>query len=334
VVPFRPDLRHDARPSCVNVLTPSAPSPRIVEIVLLQRLFENLAVRVDPFATCGIASGWRLSLPADDQVVFHFVLAGCGALRAADGTLHPLETHTLAVVPPRLVHAVETGRNVARETRPEAGASQDQIAGLYAGPRDDAELLFACGRVQVVYGEELGLFDRLREFLVLDFSESPQMRGIFEALLEEQRSDDPGRAAMMGALMNQCLVMVFRRLTRETEGVLPWLAALEDRRLAAVVDAVLEHPEYPHSVDSLADIANMSRSVFAERFRASFGRTPKRYVREVRLRRAAHLLRHDDLSVEAIARRVGFDSRSQFSRSFSRLFGSTPSAFRERAITA
>ena len=57
-------------------------------------------------------------------------------------------------------------------------------------------------------------------------------------------------------------------------------------------------------------------------------------VREVRLRSAAHLLDQPELSVDAIAGRVGFSSRSHFSKAFSEQFGSSPAAFRSRADRA
>jgi AraC-like DNA-binding protein len=72
----------------------------------------------------------------------------------------------------------------------------------------------------------------------------------------------------------------------------------------------------------------MSRSVFAKRFHEGFGQTPMDYVREVRMRSAAQLLAQPELSVDSIATRVGFASRSHFSKSFSEQFGCSPTAFR------
>ena len=72
------------------------------------------------------------------------------------------------------------------------------------------------------------------------------------------------------------------------------------------------------------------RSAFAKRFHDSFDRTPMEYVRDVRLRKSAELLRRDGrLSVDAVASRVGFASRSQFSHAFRETFGCSPTEFRE-----
>jgi transcriptional regulator GlxA family with amidase domain len=54
------------------------------------------------------------------------------------------------------------------------------------------------------------------------------------------------------------------------------------------------------------------------------------YVREVRLRSSARLLGQPELSVDAIASRVGFASRSHFSKAFSEHFGCSPTTYREQ----
>lgn len=86
---------------------------------------------------------------------------------------------------------------------------------------------------------------------------------------------------------------------------------------------------HPHSLDSLAAKALMSRSVFVKKFTAHFGRTPAAFLREVRLRRRAHLLRTTGLSVDAVASRVGFNSRSHLSHAFAEYFGQSPAQLRQ-----
>jgi AraC family transcriptional activator of mtrCDE len=135
---------------------------------------------------------------------------------------------------------------------------------------------------------------------------------------------------MMTALMNQCLILVLRRVSEESDGGLPWLSALEDPRLERVMETILKHPERRHTVESLADVSNMSRSTFARHFEQCFGRSPMDYVRDVRLRRAARLLHLGDLSVDGVAAKVGFASRSHFSRAFQLQFGCPPAQFRKQ----
>jgi len=301
--------------------------------MLLERLFENMALSVDPFATCRVAPSWRLRLPVRDWVILHFVLQGEGALRfgknmSGGGQVHGLPSNCLALMPPSLPHAVECGADVRHEAEVRGDETGAPLCVLGAGPAEEMGVVVACGRVQVTYGGGPGLFDLLREPLVLDFSDSTSMRTIFESLVNEYRAEEAGSAAMMAALMNQCLISVFRRLSDQQDRQLPWLAALDDPSLGRVLDEILERPERPHSLDTLADVAHMSRSVFARRFQECFARTPMDYVRDVRLRRAAQLLHRGELSVSDVATRVGFASRSHFSRAFREHFGCSPAEFR------
>ena len=303
--------------------------------MLLDRLLERLSVDVDPFAVCSVSSGWSLELPGPPDVMLHFVLEGSGTLRLADGEEMPLHPYTLAVVPHGVAHSLVC----ASDDRPEQVASigksnGEHIAQFVAGSVEETEFRVACGLIQVTYGDTLALFRYLPRTMAVDLSGFPQVRSAFEGILAEQSTDGPGSIAMTTALMNQCLVYLLRRLAQQVEPPLSWLSALEDPGLGEALELMIEHPEQDHTVESLAEAALMSRSTFAGRFRESFGHPPLMFLQELRLRRGAELLRRDDrLSIDQVAHRVGFQSRSHFARSFKTQFGETPSAFRTSATT-
>ena len=298
--------------------------------VLLDKLLANLDVRVDHFALCMLSSGWRIQLPAPPAVMMHFVLKGQGTVSDAKGNDLPVGPYWLAVVPPGVQHALRTPGTPSNELRIDSPPPPNTIPNIVAGSSDDVDLLVACGLTRVRYGESLGLFDYLREVLTIDLSDSPEALAAFRGILAEQSSPGPGTEAMTSALMFQCLVHLLRRLTDAADCPLPWLSALEDRRLARAMDRILESPGAEHTVESLADAAGMSRSTFAERFAVSFGRPPMALVHHVRMQRAAHLLKQGALSINEVADRVGFSSRSHFSRAFKTHTGAAPAAYRAR----
>lgn len=105
--------------------------------------------------------------------------------------------------------------------------------------------------------------------------------------------------------------------------------ATGDPHLARAAAAVLGDPARDWTVDQLAAVAALSRSAFAEKFRAAYGRTPVAFVTEVRMRRAMRLLEGGAPVFEA-ARSLGYASEDGFSRAFRRFSGAPPSQWRDR----
>ena len=297
--------------------------------MLLDKLLSNLAVHVEPFALCMVSGGKKLPLPGPPTVMLHFVLRGSGAVRTARGEAYPLAPMWLCVVPTGVAHVVESTKN-GDGAQPDAEAPEgtSTIRRIVVGSPQHADLVFACGAVRVSYGDSLNLFDHLKEILSVDLSGSPVVLAAFQGILMEQSRPGPGSETMTAALMSQCLVHLLRKLSKDPESPLPWLKALEDQRLARAIDKVIENPASNHSVESLAEIATMSRSAFAERFAETFGCSPMSLVQNVRMQRAAQLLRQGALSMDEVAARVGFSSRSHFSQAFKKHSGVSPVRFR------
>ncbi|MEA2446079.1 MAG: hypothetical protein QOJ12_3371 [Thermoleophilales bacterium] len=84
----------------------------------------------------------------------------------------------------------------------------------------------------------------------------------------------------------------------------------------------------PLGVDDLAHAAGLSRAHFSREFRRAFGESPHAYLLTRRLERAAALLRTTDRSVADVCFSVGLQSVGSFTTSFTRTFGTSPTAYR------
>lgn len=105
---------------------------------------------------------------------------------------------------------------------------------------------------------------------------------------------------------------------------------LTNRMLLRARDAIDRDFQSDLDLVQLASIAGASRAHFVRTFKACFGETPHRYLQRRRVERAMYLLRSTDLSVTDVCMRVGFSSLGTFSRTFTRIVGETPSAYRTR----
>jgi AraC-like DNA-binding protein len=120
--------------------------------------------------------------------------------------------------------------------------------------------------------------------------------------------------------------VVYRVLQGEQGGTLRALASRDEHlsRIARVLRHV--HVEYgkPLSVEELARKAGMSVTAFHHYFKRVTASTPLQYLKRIRLDQARRLMAHDGYNAGTAARAVGYESPSQFSREFKRLFGVTP----------
>ena len=85
---------------------------------------------------------------------------------------------------------------------------------------------------------------------------------------------------------------------------------------------------------SLSDIAGaigLSPFHFTRAFKLATGTTPYRYVLEARIERAKLLIRHDDAKMAEVARATGFNSQSQFSRTFADITGVSPREYKKQS---
>jgi transcriptional regulator GlxA family with amidase domain len=104
-----------------------------------------------------------------------------------------------------------------------------------------------------------------------------------------------------------------------------------NRRLLRARDAMDRRYAQPLDTAALAKIAFVSEAHFIRSFRATFGETPHRYLQRRRVERAMFLLRQTDRSVTDVCLDVGFTSLGTFSRTFSKIVGQSPSAYRRSA---
>jgi AraC-like DNA-binding protein len=96
------------------------------------------------------------------------------------------------------------------------------------------------------------------------------------------------------------------------------------RRIADAIHLLRENFARPIRVDELAAAARMSVSSFHQHFKTLTSMTPLQYQKHLRLLEARRLMTADGANVSSAAYSVGYESASQFSREYSRMFGAAP----------
>jgi AraC-like DNA-binding protein len=274
-------------------------------MVTLEQLLDGLDVAIGPVDTHALRRDGALENLQTDRPVLYYGLRGEGRLEVAECGSVGVAARTMIVMPAGWRARILVANN---------------------GQQGDA--VIASVAMQVMYQGIVGVFDHLYEPLVEHVSPSDPVRRSFEELLEEVDAHRPGFHAMAEALLRCCLIWFLRRCFARSNDRLAWLAPLEDTRLGRALAAMHERPDHCFTLAELAELAGMSRSVFAARFAQAVGDSPIGVLKALRLARAAELLTRTDLPVKGIAARVGYASRSSFTRAFCARHGRPPADFR------
>jgi AraC-like DNA-binding protein len=159
--------------------------------------------------------------------------------------------------------------------------------------------------------------------------EAAQLRELIERLYDEVVGDRIGAGFAINQ-HGQLLVLAVLRAYIAQADELPagWLRVLADERLRPAVRAMHAEPGKPWRLEQLAHASAMSRTSFAERFRAVAGVPPLAYLNSWRMLLAQRALRDADTRVGPLAYELGYTSESAFSNAFKREVGMSPLRYR------
>lgn len=260
----------------------------------------------------------------------HFIESGEASLRLQDGSVLALARGDVVLLPHGLGHEMsldETGSTLQGESPNASRLALDSdasppmtriIGGLFRYERQPLPPVIR-SLPPVIHLKSPGggaVPDWLRAMAVF--------------LMAEANHPAPGSALMISRMIDLLVIRVLRSWADQHPNQARWLTGIGEERLGRALAAMHENPTAKCSVESLARLAAMSRSVFADRFAAAFGEPPLRYLMRWRFTVAGDLLAGGVLPIGEIARRVGYDSEPGFSRAFKAFTGRSPSECRSQ----
>ncbi|WP_251048132.1 AraC family transcriptional regulator [Halomonas sp. ISL-56] len=137
-------------------------------------------------------------------------------------------------------------------------------------------------------------------------------------------TDHPEDIALIAPLIER--EILYRMLRGPQGAVLRQIAGIDDRffQIRSAITWIRKNYATAFRVEELAATVNMSPSAFHRRFKATVRLSPLQYQKQIRLYEARRMLFTEPGGVTAVALSVGYESLSQFSREYSRLFGAPP----------
>ncbi|MFC9843564.1 AraC family transcriptional regulator [Streptomyces sp. NPDC060223] len=164
--------------------------------------------------------------------------------------------------------------------------------------------------------------------------EAPVLGWLLDQLVHELSAGRAGADFASDQLAQLMFVQVLRAYLADADALPAGrLRALADDRIAPALRLMHAEPGRPWQLEELAQAAAMSRTTFAQRFRAVAGVPPLTYLLDWRMSLARRALRDGEASLSALAQRVGYTSESAFSNAFKRTTGMAPKRYRDAART-
>ncbi len=288
------------------------------------------------------AAPWGVRVPRFGHVArFHLVLRGNCWVRI-EGEAEPtlLGPGDLVLVP----HGAEHTLTDAPETPCLTVDRVLELTGfagrgalVYGGEDRGNPTRMVCGHFEFDEAGEHPFLSRLPTAIAIRQHESVgsgRLEDLIRFIAGEVRDGKPGSDAVVHRLSE---VMFFQavRIWAERNAHEPGLmAALDDPNLGRSLAAIHERPGHGWTLDALSREARLSRTVFAERFHRVVGLTPIQYLAFWRVQTARGLLTQQNLSLEGVAERLGYESPAAFSRVFKKWAGASPGAYRRARAAA
>ncbi|KER67220.1 AraC family transcriptional regulator [Burkholderia cepacia] len=272
------------------------------------------------------------------EAAFHLVLAGTCRLRTADGRTLQLADGDFVLLPAGGAHdLLDAGagrsRPVAalREQGAGGGAVLPVKSNLDPAEPGGASVDLLCGRFVYARGAGELLMRTLPHVLHVGLREASgfaPLQLLTSVLRTEASNGQPGAGAIVNALGQALLAYALRAYGRGARVPSGWLALAADARLGPSVQAVLQAPEKPWTVESLGDASAMSRATYARHFRERAGMSVGAFVAQIRMMHACALLQDTQRGQAEIGQAVGYQSEAAFGKAFRAVLGTTPGRWR------
>ncbi|MCH6264504.1 AraC family transcriptional regulator [Neobacillus citreus] len=178
------------------------------------------------------------------------------------------------------------------------------------------------------------ILEVLREFQMGVDKKENARRGLYVSKIEPSLLDAVTRLARLLDHPKDIPVLaplirkeiIYRVLRGEHGGMLKQIAieGSSTNQISDVIEHIMNNYEKSFKIEELAELANMSVSSLHRHFKEVTAMSPIQFQKQLRLQEARSLLLSESADAADVAFRVGYESPSQFSREYSRMFGLPP----------
>lgn len=287
------------------------------------------------FAQPHLKAPWGIAQAQQPSSAFHFVVSGHCFLRLENqDSLIPLNAGSFVLLPFGISHQIFSAPEAPLMCSDQifSGKTEQQIEAMTLGGDENNEgesCILICGSFSFQRLGQETILNGLGDHIVIHTDQDNTLAQLFQLVYVERTSKLPGSKIAANRLLDALLIHLFRHLIDNQVLHTGWLLMLKDPRLSQVLAAIHNKPEHPWSIEQLAELANLSRSVFCARFKGMMNQSPMEYINRWRIGLACHELTSSNDSVLTIGLKLGFHSSDVFIRNFKKYMEDTPERYRK-----
>jgi AraC-like DNA-binding protein len=238
------------------------------------------------------------------------------------GHLHLLRSGALTIIDEKGTSRLIDEPTVLFFPRPHA----HRIIGSEENPPE-----LVCANILYDESNSNPIANALPSLLCFQFNDNQSLKQTAQSLFEEAFQDHCGRLPMINLLTNMFLIHVLRHVLNNNIMHFGLLAGLAHPQLSKVLLAIHEAPEQQWGLETMADLALMSRSKFAELFKRIVDQSPGDYLIDWRIVVAKSLLQQNK-PVALVANAVGYENGSALARVFRKKLGMSPKEWIDKVL--
>jgi AraC family transcriptional regulator, activator of mtrCDE len=306
-------------------------------IEIINTILRRINFRAEVFYRGQVCDSWFLDTSGSGHINFHVICHGdCWLHLPGNQEATYLRGGDVVVFPEDAVHVLSSSKLPPKKFGIQEISAETQFS------RENAGTALLCGYLITDQLVRKLLLHNLPSFVVISGNTpnttAVSINSLLDLLFTEAKLNSLGTTAILERLADALLFYVVREIAQNQLEIPGLLGVLADSYLSKAVYAFTLEPANPWSLESLASVACLSRSVFAERFFKACNIPPMEFVAIWRMYLARRWLEQENANVVDVAERCGYQSTAAFSKAFKRVIGVGPGqcrklSFQQRKMT-
>ncbi|HBP31773.1 MAG: AraC family transcriptional regulator [Advenella sp.] len=311
------------------------------QIDWLSRLLQLITVTGQLDVRCVYSAPWRMNEAASAayEIPYHVILHGRAIIEDPETeTAQELVSGDIVLLPHGSAHILHDGSG----KKPRMAHDRQGSAGWMLSENDGRgeRLDMLCGRFRITPPHDRLIHNYLPRHLVVRVIDTKDdasigaaarhLSSLVDLMRMEADGEKVGGYAILNALSSALFTLTLRAASESEQAPVGLLALTSYPRLAPAISAMFSDPQKNWNLQNLADLCNMSRATFMRHFQDKLGYSAFELLVDIRMSLAANQLKKPNMTTEAVAELVGYQSISAFRRVFTDKIGMTPGQWRRQ----